>query len=238
MTSTTYAPHTVSSYDADLHELRSVVSQMGALAESQMTAALDALAERDVAGALAVVALDDRIDILQEEAERTATTIFARHSPLADDLREVMASLKIAGWLERVGDYSKNIAKRAATLAEQPESGGAGELLALADLSKKLLRTALAAYLARDAEMARDVVHGDAPIDAEYNRVFLRLVELTVADGASATSFAHLQFVAKNLERIADQATNIAEQVEYAISGKPVPGREKGDTTALGLGES
>ncbi|QXQ05099.1 phosphate signaling complex protein PhoU [Sphingosinicellaceae bacterium] len=229
MTSTAPLPHTVSSYDSDLLELRSIVGQMGALAESQLTAAFDALTDRDVAAALAVTAIDDRIDTLQEEAERAATGIFSRHSPLADDLREVMASLKIAGWLERVGDYAKNIAKRAVTLAQLPESSGAGELVELAALAKRLLRIALAAYLERDIEMAHDAVQGDAAIDREYSRVFERLVTLTAADIGAATGFAHLQFIAKNLERIADQATNIAEQVGFAISGAPVARREKAD---------
>ena len=237
MTSTILTPHTVSSYDAALHELRTVVSQMGALAESQLTAALDALVERDVAGALGVVALDHRLDRLQEEAELSATTIFSRYSPLADDLREVMASLKIAGWLERVGDYAKNIAKRASTLAELPDAEGSAQLYELSSLAKHLLRTALAAYLDRDADLAREAVHGDAAVDAEYNRVFQSLISLTEANGRSAAGFVHLQFIAKNLERIADQATNIAEQVEFAITGEPVAGREKGDTSALGVGE-
>ena len=238
MTSTILTPHTVSSYDAALHELRTVVSQMGALAESQLTAALDALVERDIAGALGVVALDHRLDRLQEEAELNATTIFSRYSPLADDLREVMASLKIAGWLERVGDYAKNIAKRASTLTELPGVEGSAQLYELSSLAKHLLRTALAAYLDRDAELAREAVHGDAAVDAEYNRVFQSLIELTEADGHSAAGFAHLQFIAKNLERIADQATNIAEQVEYAITGLPIAGREKGDTSAFGVSDN
>ena len=228
MTSTVPQPHTISSYDADLLELRSIVGQMGALAESQLSAAFDALTERDVGSALAVTAIDDRIDALQAEAERAATAIFARHAPLADDLREVMASLKIAGWLERVGDYAKNIAKRSVTLAQLPDTSGAAELVELAALAKRLLRIALGAYLERDTELAREAVDGDVAIDTEYHRVFKHLVELTTADVGAVTAFAHLQFIAKNLERIADQATNIAEQVDFAISGRPVQGREKG----------
>ncbi|MGI4877172.1 MAG: phosphate signaling complex protein PhoU [Janthinobacterium lividum] len=225
MISTVLPPHTVSSYDHDLHVLRSIVGQMGALSESQLTAALDAVAERDGEAAAAVVALDSRIDALQNEAERAAVSIFSRHSPLADDLREVLAAFKIAGWLERVGDYAKNIARRAAVLAELPEVPLVEDVERLGDLAKHLLRTALAAHLDRDLELAAEVVSGDISIDAEYEQLFGALVASVESDPGSAAATTHLQLVAKTLERIADQATNIAEQVTFAVTGAPIPPR-------------
>lgn len=212
-------PHTVSSYDADLHGLRSTISQMGALCEAQLTAAIDAVAERDAEGAEAVVALDPRIDALRQEAEAAAIAIITRHAPLADDLREVVATLKIAGWLERVGDYAKNIAKRAVVLAALDAGAPTTAIVDLACDSKQLLRLSLDAYIDRDDALAITVVDGDRTIDDGYARIFDGLLAFAGHHPEALTQVTHLQFIAKNLERIADQATNIAEQVGFAVSG-------------------
>lgn len=209
-------PHTVTSYDDDLHRLRAIVGQMGALAESQMSGALVALAESDGEAARAVVALDRRFDALQSEAEWTAMTTLARNAPLADDLREVLAGFKIAGWLERAGDEAKNIARRAALLSELPSADVTAAVIALGEQARHLLRMALAAHLDRDLNLAAAVIAGDVAADAEYLRLFD-----TISATCTGAVAGHLQLIAKNIERIADLATNIAEQVVYAASGQP-----------------
>ena len=218
-------PHTVSSYDTELHALRSTIGQMGALCEAQLTAAIDAIAERDADGAAAVVALDTRVDALHMDAENMAIAIIARYAPLADDLREVVATLKIAGWLERVGDYGKSIAKRAVILAGFDATEPAALIVDLAAEAKSLLRQALDAYIDRDAAVADTIVRKDEGIDRKYAHIFDDLHAFAVGHDHSLVIVTHLQFVAKNLERIADQATNIAEQVRYAVAGTPVTDR-------------
>ena len=218
------APHIVSSYDDELHRLRSVILQMGALCDAQLTAAIDALAEGDAPGAQAVVALDARADALYDEAQDAAIGIFVRHAPLADDLREVVATLKIAGWLERAADHAKNIARRAVDVAGLDAAAPAALVLDLGAQAKALMRAALEAYADRDAVQATNVIAGDERIDADYRRVFDALLAFTKGQPLALTATTHLHFIAKNFERIADEATNIAEQVRYAVSGEvPVP---------------
>ncbi len=218
-------PHTVSSYDTDLHNLRSTIGQMGALCEAQLTAAVDAVVERDADGAEAVVALDGRVDALHAEAENLAIGIIARYAPLADDLREVVATLKIAGWLERVGDYGKSIAKRAMILATLDTAEPATLIVELAAEAKSLLRQSLDAYIDRDEAVADTIVSKDEAIDRTYTQVFDDLLSFAAGHEHSLVIVTHLQFIAKNLERIADQATNIAEQVRYAVAGTSVTDR-------------
>ena len=218
-------PHTVSSYDVDLHNLRSTIGQMGALCEAQLTAAIDAIAERDAEGAAAVVSLDARIDTLHVDAEGMAIGIIARYAPLADDLREVVATLKIAGWLERVGDYAKSIAKRAMILASFETGEPAALIVGLATEAKGLLRQALDAYIDRDEDVAASIVRKDEAIDRKYAHIFDDLLSFAAAHDGTLVPITHLQFIAKNLERIADQATNIAEQVRFAVAGTPVVDR-------------
>ena len=220
------APHTVSSYDDELHRLRSVILQMGALCDAQLTAAIDAIAEADAPGAQAVVALDARADALYNEAQEAAVGIFVRHAPLADDLREVVATLKIAGWLERAADHAKNIARRGVDVAGLDAAEAAALVLGLGGQAKALLRAALEAYSDRDAVQASAVIAGDAAIDASYAAAFEGLLEFTRSHPAALTATTHLQFIAKNFERIADEATNIAEQVRYAVSGEIATPRE------------
>jgi len=218
-------PHTVSSFDEDLHRMRSLVIQMGALARIQLTTAVEALAELDASSALAVVVNDAQVDAMQIEAEMVAVRLFSRHAPLADDLREVMASLRITGALERVGDYAKNIAKRAHTIAELSDGGPVAELAKLGELSREMLKDSMTAFLDRDSKLAGEIIVRDDVVDAEYNRTFRALMDAAAGDTAMLEQVTHLQFVAKHLERVADQATNIAEQVQFADTGALMPGR-------------
>lgn len=231
MAASIQTPHTVTSYDDDLHRLRSTIGQMGALCEGQLVAAIDAVVEHDAEAADAVVALDGRIDALHAEAEGAALSIIARHAPLAEDLREVVATLKIAGWLERVGDYAKSIAKRASILAATDDDEAPAMIGELATAAKHLLRQSLNAYVDRDDALAAAVIAGDRPIDRLYEGVFNSLLAHAGAHGDALTAVTHLQFIAKSLERIADQATNIAEQVRFAVTGAPVEDRFDPATT-------
>ncbi|WP_199553999.1 phosphate signaling complex protein PhoU [Sandaracinobacteroides hominis] len=212
-------PHTVTSFDDDLHRLRSLVVQMGALAHAQVSAAIEALANMDDSAATAVAASDALIDRLQIEAELTAASIFSRHAPQASDLHAVMAALRIVSALERVGDYAKNIARRVALIVALGEAVPPDELEPLGEMSRTLLRDAMAAFLDRDMDLAADVIHGDEAVDSEYYRTFRALVRKTEVEPEHAEATAHLQFIAKNFERIADQATNISEQLQFARSG-------------------
>ncbi len=211
--------HTVSSFDEDLHHIRSLVVQMGALAYTQVSTAIEVLAEMDAGSALAVMASDAQVDAMQIEAEMVAVRTFSRHAPLAEDLREVMASLRITTALERVGDYAKNIAKRASLISELSAPGPIDELAHLGELSRALLRQSMTAFLDRNIELAVEVVDGDDAVDLEYNRTFKALMAAAEAKPELLEQVTHLQFVAKHFERVADQATNIAEQVQFAESG-------------------
>ncbi len=224
-------PHIVRSYDDDLHRLRSLITQMGALCDAQLTGAADAIAEADAAGALAVVSLDAQVDILHAEAEAAAVAIFMRHAPLADDLREVVATLKIAGWLERAADHAKNVARRAVVLATLDAAPAAALVAELATAVKHVLRDALSVYVDRDEVGALTVIADDRAIDARYDRVFNDLLAYAAANPSALTAVTHLQFIAKNLERIGDEATNIAEQVRFAVTGETAEQRDTGGST-------
>lgn len=224
-------PHIVRSYDDDLHRLRSLITQMGALCDAQLTGAADAIADTDAAGALAVVKLDAQVDTLHAEAEAAAVSIFMRHAPLADDLREVVATLKIAGWLERAADHAKNVAKRAAVLATLDAAPAATLVAELATRAKHVLRDALSVYVDRDAVEAIAVIADDRAIDALYEQVFDDLLAYATAHPASFAAIIHLQFIAKNFERIGDEATNIAEQVRFAVTGETAEPRDTTGTS-------
>lgn len=221
-------PHIVRSYDDDLHRLRSLITQMGALCDAQLTGAADAIADADAAGAQAVVKLDVQVDALHAEAEAAAVNIFMRHAPLADDLREIVATLKIAGWLERAADHAKNVAKRAAVLAGLDAAPAAAIVADLATRAKHVLRDALSVYVDRDAVEAATVITDDRAIDALYDEVFASLLAYANAHPATFEAVIHLQFIAKNFERIGDEATNIAEQVRFAVTGETAEQRDTG----------
>lgn len=225
-------PHIVRSYDDDLHRLRSLITQMGALCDAQLTGAADAIADADAAGAQAVIHLDTRVDTLHAEAEAAAINIFMRYAPLADDLREVVATLKIAGWLERAADQAKNVARRALRLATLDAAPAAVLVAELAMRAKHVLRDALSVYVDRDAVEAATVIADDRAIDGLYDKVFADLLAYATANPLALEAVTHLQFIAKNFERIGDEATNIAEQVRFAVTGETA---EQRDTSSPAL---
>ena len=218
--------HTVKAFDEDITRLRGLIAEMGGLAEVSLSEAMDALVRGNQDLARSVIQRDKRIDEFEMEVDRLAIRILALRAPMADDLREVIASLKIAGVIERIGDYAKNIAKRVGHIEGRQRFEPLTLLPAMADVAAEMVHDVLTAYAARDPESAREIVLRDAKVDAFYDSIFRNLVSHMVENPASITSAAQLLFVARNIERIGDHATNIAEQVYYAATGTYLPERE------------
>ena len=227
------AEHTVKSYDDDIHQLRSLITQMGGLCEAQILASIDALTKRDVDAALQVVATDARIDALENEAEALAIRIIALRAPMASDLREIVAALKISSVLERIGDYAKNIAKRTSVLAQAAPIEPMVIVPEMARLVAHMVKSVLDAFVDRDAEAAVLVCQRDATVDDFYSSLFRSLLTFMMENPQAITPSAHLLFIAKNLERIGDHATNVAEMVHYSATGLHMSERPRGDDTAF-----
>ncbi len=226
--------HTVKAFDDEIGELRGLISEMGGRAEAAITAAMEALVRGDVEGAALVVADDLKIDRLETEVEKLAVKIIALRAPMADDLREVVAALKIAGVLERVGDYAKNIARRVPTIKAHRKIEPISVLPAMAQVAGDMVHDVLDAFAARDAEAAVAVCDRDREVDDFYNSIFRALVTYMMENPPTITAAAHLLFIAKNLERIGDHATNVAEMVYFAATGNYMAERERGDASASG----
>ena len=227
--------HTVKAFDADLQELARMVAEMGGLAEKQVADAVDALARRDTALAQRVTVSDMHIDVLQREIEEKSVLTIARRQPVASDLREVIGALRLSNDLERIGDLAKNIAKRVIALnSEFPPPKLIRGVEHMTDLLLGQLKAVLNAYARRDVAEALAVWRGDEEIDAVCTSVFRELLTYMMEDPRNITFCIHLLFCAKNIERMGDHATNIAETVHYVIEGKPIADqRPKGDTTTL-----
>ena len=217
--------HTVKAFDEDITRLRGLIAEMGGLAEVSLSEAMDALVRGNEDLARGVIQRDKRIDEFEMEVDRLAIRILALRAPMADDLREVIASLKIAGVIERIGDYAKNIAKRVGHIEGRQRFEPLTILPAMAEVAAEMVHDVLTAYAARDAEAAREIVLRDAKVDAFYDSIFRNLVSYMVENPATISSAAQLLFVARNIERIGDHATNIAEQVYYAATGEYLPER-------------
>lgn len=213
------AEHTVKAFDEDITRLRGLIAEMGGLAEVAIQELLDALVRGDEALAESVVARDKRMDALEMEVDKLAVRIIALRAPMADDLREVIAALKIGGVLERIGDYSKNIAKRVGMIEGRARFEPLTLLPTMGELAGEMVHDVLTAYAARDPDLAREVIATDAKVDAFYNSIFRNLVSYMVENPSTISSAAQLLFVARNIERIGDHATNVAEMVHFAATG-------------------
>ena len=222
--------HTVKAFDEDIGQLRGLISQMGGLAEEAIANAMRALQYNDLALAQQVRANDKRIDEIEAEVERLVVRVIALRAPMADDLREVVAALKIAAVVERIGDYAKNIAKRVASI--EPHSGiePLSVLPAMAQMASDMVHDVLDAFAARDAEAAVRVVERDNALDDFYSSLFRALVTFMMENPKTIGQVAHLLFVAKNLERIGDHATNVAEMVYFAATGDYMAERDRGSS--------
>ena len=222
--------HIVKAYDAELDLIGAKIAEMGGIAEKMLSDAMDALANLDVALAQKVLGNDPRLDGLQREIEDQAVRTIARRQPMAVDLRELVASIHIAGDLERVGDLAKNIAKRAIKVADDARVPRAIiGLKHMAEIASLQLKEVLDAYAQRDIERAKAVWSRDAELDALEDAVFRDLLTFMMEDPRNISFCAHLLFCGKNLERVGDHATNIAENVHFMVSGAPLPvNRPKG----------
>ncbi len=215
--------HTVTSYDQDLKSLDNKILRMGGLAENQLATALSAIARADPEQARQAIASDAAIDATQREIEDCAVHIIARRQPVADDLRHVVGAMRIAGDLERIGDMSKNIGKRIASFDEKAWlSPMTKSLGTMGDMALLQLKSVLDSYAQRDAELAHKVWMRDDDIDRQYNSLFRELLTYMMEDPRTIAFGAHLLFCAKNVERIGDHCTNIAEVVTYMASGQSI----------------
>lgn len=218
--------HTVKAFDEDITRLRGLIAEMGGLAEVAINESMEALVKGSQSLADEIVARDKLIDALEAEVDKLAVRIIALRAPMADDLREVIAALKIAGVLERIGDYAKNIAKRAAKVEGRKKFEPLTLIPAMAEVASEMVHDVLTAYAARDPAMAVEIVARDEKVDAFYDSIFRNLVSHMVENPATISSAAQLLFVARNIERIGDHATNVAEQVYYAATGGYLAERE------------
>ncbi|MCH4150345.1 MAG: phosphate signaling complex protein PhoU [Sphingobium sp.] len=219
--------HTVKAFDEDINRLRGLIAEMGGRVETAIEEAMTALVQQDEKKAKAIVDNDGRIDALEAEVERLVVQIIALRAPLADDLREVIAALKIVGVVERIGDYAKNIAKRVPKIGDHRTIEPISLLPSMAQVASEMVGDALNAFAARDALLAEAVVQRDSVVDSFYNSIFRTLVTYMVENPKTITECAHLLFIAKNIERIGDHATNVAEMVYYAATGQYLPERDR-----------
>jgi len=225
--------HIVKSYDAELDRLTGEIVRMGEIAVHQVRAAIDALQRRDTRNAERVVANDAAIDALEHDVSHDVLRLLALRHPIARDLREVMAALRIASDIERIGDYAANVAKRSMVLNLTPEVAPARRLAALADIAAAMMSDVLQAYRERDPQRARAVRDRDPELDDLYTALFRELLTYMMEEPRTITACAHLLFMAKNLERIGDHVTNIAENVYFLAAGEHLPAeRDKRDLTS------
>jgi phosphate transport system protein len=233
---TTRVDHTTKAFDVDLQEITRKVAEMGGLAERQIADAARALVERDADLAERVIATDPTIDAMQHDIEEKSILTIARRQPMAIDLREIIGAMRVCNDLERIGDHAKHIGKRvvALDLDLHPQKLIRG-VEHMASLVEALLKRVLDAYASHDVAAALAVWNGDEEVDAICTSLFRELLTYMMEDPRNITFCMHLMFCAKDIERIGDHATNIAETVYYMIEGRPITDqRPKGDTTSFG----
>ena len=222
--------HTVKAFDEDITRLRGLIAEMGGLAEVAIQEAMQALVTGDEELAAGVVERDLKLDRLESEVDELAVRVIALRAPMADDLREIIAALKIAGVVERIGDYAKNIAKRVGRIEGRRRFEPLTLIPAMGEVAAEMVHDVLTAFAARDPVMAREVIAADDKVDAFYDSIFRNLVSYMVENPATISSAAQLLFIARNIERIGDHATNVAEMVHYAATGHYPPDEREDDT--------
>jgi phosphate transport system protein len=228
--------HIVRSYDVDLEGIRRSLAEMGGMAERMLGDSTVALVRRDTALAQKIISADQRLDNLQREVEEKAVLTIARRQPLAQDLRELISAIRLASDIERVGDLAKNIAKRAVAIAGQfqPPHRAVVGLEHISRLVQAQLKDVLDAYAATNEQKALEVWKRDDEIDALYTSLFRELLTYMMEDPRNITFCTHLLFCAKNIERIGDHTTNIAETIHYLVTGDSLDvNRPKLDTTNI-----
>ncbi|PEQ12759.1 phosphate transport system regulatory protein PhoU [Novosphingobium sp. PC22D] len=221
--------HTVKSFDSEISQLRGLIAEMGGLAEVAIRDCIEALSRHDDELARKVVANDAKLDVLEAEVDRLAVRTIALRAPMADDLRDVIAALKISGVIERIGDYAKNIAKRVIEVEGKSKIEPITLIPAMAEIAQGMVHDVLNAYGSRDAMLAVEVIRRDEKLDQFYNTLFRSLLTHMMESPATISSAAQLLFIARNLERIGDHATNVAEMVYYAATGEYCSERDAKD---------
>lgn len=229
--------HIVRAYDEELGVLSAKINQMGGIAEAMLVDAVDALARHDVAKARSVIERDTQLDAIQHEIEELAVLIIARRQPMANDLRHIMGTIRIASDIERIGDLVKNIAKRVTVMEER--FMGARSLTGIQHMAHLVLgqvKAVLDSFAQNSADLARHVWLHDGEVDTLNNSLFRELLTYMMEDPRSITFATHLLFIAKNVERAGDHATNIAETVYFIETGQQLSGpRPKGDSSAFAV---
>src|SRR5688572_13295432 len=226
--------HIVKSFAQELQRLSNLITQMGGVAEAQVEAAVQALVRRDTAIAAQVIQSDLRIDTYEREIDNETLRLLALRQPMASDLREIVSALKIAADIERIGDYAANIAKRSLALAQLPAVRPVGAIPRMGRLVQEIMKEVLDAFIERDVDKAVAARRRDEELDDLYTSLFREVLTYMMEDPRNITSCTHLLFIAKNLERIGDHTTNIAENAYYILTGQQLPAyRPKLDETAM-----
>ena len=228
--------HIVKSFDQELDQLKRSVVQMGGLAETEVEMAIQSIVKRDTELAAQVVQDDDQLDEYENDIDQRAVRVLALRQPMATDLREVVAALKIAHDLERIGDYAANLAKRAIAISQVPVVRPTTGIPRMGRLAQAIIKQVLDAYAKRDLEMALQAWRRDEELDDLYTSLFRETLTYMMEDPRNITSCTHLLFIAKNIERIGDHATNIAETIHFLIEGKAISrARPKSDLTSYSI---
>ena len=228
--------HIVKVYDQELDQLNNAIARMGGLAELQLADAIEAVNRRDIEHAAQIVEADAKVDALEQEVQNQVIRLLALRQPMARDLRNIVAALKTSSDLERIGDYATNVAKRAIVLSQIPPVHPAYAIPRMGALAQRLIKNVLDAFAERDTEKALEVWRGDEELDEMYAGLFRELLTYMMEDPRNITPSTHLLFIAKNIERIGDHATNIAETVYFLVEGAAFrEHRPKGDTSSFTL---
>jgi len=229
--------HIVKSFDEELARLSDLISRMGGLAETQLEDSIEALQKRDSSLAEGAIEIDRVIDAHHAEVDELAIRLLALRQPMAADLRHIVTALKVAPIVERIGDYSKNVAKRTIALNQVPPVKPLFTIPRMGRLVREMIKDVLDAFSNADVEMARDVWARDKEVDDMYDSLFRELLTYMMEDARNITACTHLLFVARNIERIGDLATNVAELVHYQVEGEPLsedrPKADEASTTVV-----
>ena len=230
--------HIVKDFNEELSQLDNLLAEMGGLCEAQLSKAMEAMVKRDVDLASAVIEGDRKIDDLEKQVDSLAINLIALRQPMAADLRMIIASLKVANNLERVGDYAKNIGKRTIALSKSPViSNTANSIQRMSTMVEGMIKNALDALINRDSQRAKDVRISDQEVDQMHSSLFKELLTFMAEDPESISTCTHLLFIAKNLERVGDHMTSVAEQIVFIVEGEILdderPKKDKTSSTVL-----
>mgnify|MGYP003955382029 FL=1 len=226
--------HIVKSFDEDLGQIENMILEMGGMVENQIMLSIKALISRDEELATSVRQSDKAIDALEAQVDEQALKILALRQPMASDLRNVICAMKVASNLERVGDYAKNIAKRTVALNDTVSIGSSEKTLKrMGNMVQRMVNDVLNAYVSKDLDMASELITRDEEVDHMHNTLFRELLTYMMEDPRNITTCMHLLFIAKNIERMGDHTTAVAEQIHYVVTGQiPEDDRPKSDVTS------